>query len=108
MSLVHSYDVEDTDFVRAIRIHGEWHAVGYATNEEYPLLPEIDSPEQCDECGSTVSEEESIAYDQAHGPRLPGDQWPLRLNEQGAYVCTRPSCGRVYRVHLHIVKDTVL
>lgn len=102
MSLVSPHDVEDTDFVRAIRIHGEWHAVGYAANDEYPLLPEIDAPEQCDECGSTKTAEEAAA------DGVEFTAWPLRLNEQGAYVCTRPSCGRVYRVHLHVVKDTVL
>ena len=105
MSIVSPYDVTDEDFVRSIRIHDEWHAVGL--NDSSPLPETIDPPEQCDGCGSTVSEDDennrALTLHKLHA----GDAWPLRLNQQGAYECTRPWCGKVYRVHLHVVKDTV-
>ena len=109
MSLVSPYDVEDDyDLVLTIKIHGEFHAVALDGADDLP--DEIDPPEQCDGCGSTVSEAEELEAGVSR-TLLAGDMWPL-LYEPGSgwsntYRCSRPGCGHVYLVHRQLAADTV-
>lgn len=93
MGLVSTYDVEDGDDVLGIHMGGEYYAVALLNEKpEDEIMP----PEQCDGCGSTMSEEEAMeVYSSPYG------QWPLILRQEGSryvYTCTRPECGQEYRV----------
>lgn len=102
MGLVSIYDITDEDHVLVIDIHDEPHAVAI----DWDTVQEIiDPPEQCDGCGSTVTEEESLRH-LLSAPGA-GEAWPLRREDERHYACTRPGCGHTYVIHRHKASDTV-